>query len=1408
MAITYSSNLKFTLIGTGDQAGTWGNTTNTNIGTLIEQSIAGYVSQTVADSAGSPTSLTIADGTSSAARNMLMVLQGALTAARELILPTSTKLYFIHNNTSGGHAVTVKCLGQTGISVPNGAKAILACNGTDIIEAANYFSGIIFPASATIATLSGTTLGYGSASITTASIGSGTVANLLATTFTGTSATITNLNVTSLTTANFPLPTSGTIATLSGTTLGYGSASITTASIASGTITQFTSTSATITNLNVTSLNIANYPLPASGTIGNLAGTNLVYSSATLGNVFASGNVGIGTSSPSTKLEVSTSFGTETLKVTQTDTTGATQATVRLSHGSGTQATYSVGEGYAVTGTTTSAPFVFTTNNTERMRLDASGNLGIGTSSPTSGYKLDVAGNIYASSGLFSSKNGANQVYVGAAGQMDFGSGGSDLIIGTTASPIRFGSVPTNTEWMRLDSAGNLGLGVTPSAWSSNQRSLQIRDSGGFTGAFYAGFGAVGVGSNNFYGGGASSTYIATGFASKYEQISGQHQWFNAPSGTAGNPITFTQAMTLDANGNLGVGTSSPSDKLQVTGGTLRVENTLGYGATMLNTSGMGMYMTLADQGNSSAVGTNNGSLIFYNSGNTTERMRIDASGNVGIGTTSPAYKLQVNNNATVGIGASSLSGISPILYLDNGNTANGSVTIKSHNVGSGNVIGAYRMAVSPDGTNYSWAGMAALEDANANAATLAFYTSAGNASGASSTERMRIDSAGNVGIGTSSPVSRLEVNSGSGTAPVLSVYATNPTFGAGDALGTISFGSTDSGNNIPAASISGLNETASSSANGIIRFSTRTASSVTEKMRLDSAGNVGIGVTPSAWFGTISAMQVGSGGSLWSSKSTPNNTVIGSNYYVDSASATDRYLANDRATHYQQNDGQHIWRTAPSGTAGNAITFTQAMTLDASGNLGVGTTSPASTAGVTLSKTSNVAYEALLPTVASIAFGYNNSGSANAWGASTGTAFFGTPQAVPITFTTGAVERMRLDSAGNVGIGTSSPSNRLQVEATSNTAYSPSNTLAGGVLAYVKNASTTNSTDATIRLEATGSNSLAASSISSVHTGDGQSALTFGTRTSGASDVTEKMRIDSAGNLGLGVTPSAWATPAGIDIGGFAGFGQRNDNGWAVSAHNSYFSSTGWKYKATGIAAAYYGVGSGTHQWFTAPSGTAGDAISFTQAMTLDASGNVQIGSTTNSFSARIYSLETSATEKNNVALYTTGAHNTCRVALYNDSGAASVQSIVGALSFSSGGVGSGSERMRIASDGNVGIGVASPTQKLDVAGSILASGNVTAYSDIRVKDNVESITDAIEKLSQIRGVTYTRTDLEDKERKYAGVIAQEIEQVLPEAVFDNGKVKAVDYNATIALLIEAVKQQQGQINELKLTIEQLKGN
>ena len=110
-----------------------------------------------------------------------------------------------------------------------------------------------------------------------------------------------------------------------------------------------------------------------------------------------------------------------------------------------------------------------------------------------------------------------------------------------------------------------------------------------------------------------------------------------------------------------------------------------------------------------------------------------------------------------------------------------------------------------------------------------------------------------------------------------------------------------------------------------------------------------------------------------------------------------------------------------------------------------------------------------------------------------------------------------------------------------------------------------------------------------------------------------------------------------------------------------------------------------------------------------------------------------------------------------------------------------------------------ASAATSLNVAGSIVAAGNVTAYSDERLKENIETISSALDKIGAIRGVTYTRNDLDDKERRYAGVIAQEIEVVLPEAVRDIGKIKAVDYNATIALLIEAVKELKDEVASLK---------
>jgi hypothetical protein len=100
-----------------------------------------------------------------------------------------------------------------------------------------------------------------------------------------------------------------------------------------------------------------------------------------------------------------------------------------------------------------------------------------------------------------------------------------------------------------------------------------------------------------------------------------------------------------------------------------------------------------------------------------------------------------------------------------------------------------------------------------------------------------------------------------------------------------------------------------------------------------DSSGNLGLGVTPSAWFSGVTALQFGSAGALWSNSDRAN---LASNVFVDAATNT-KYIVNGFALRYAQESGQHAWSVAPSGTAGNVISFTQAMTLFSTGNLGIG---------------------------------------------------------------------------------------------------------------------------------------------------------------------------------------------------------------------------------------------------------------------------------------------------------------------------------------------------------------------------------------------------------------------------------------------------------------------------------------
>jgi hypothetical protein len=274
----------------------------------------------------------------------------------------------------------------------------------------------------------------------------------------------------------------------------------------------------------------------------------------------------------------------------------------------------------------TASPTVlqFLISNSEQMRLTSTG-LGIGTSSPA--YKLDVNGtiavpNLFDNSGSvrfkYSAVNAASRDWRIVSDIANYGD------FGIQQSTTQGGS--TFDTKLMFSSTGNLGLGVTPSAWASGNKALQV----GSLSALWQTSG-YSILSNNVYQDSGGNKYLTTTGAGEYAQFNGSHLWFTAPSGTAGNAISFTQAMTLDASGNLLVGsTSVPSPvsnyKSFVVGGTTG-------GIVDIGTTSTSYGRVSAD-----SVGLNLESLgatttIFRT--NSTERARIDSSGNLLVGTTS-----------------------------------------------------------------------------------------------------------------------------------------------------------------------------------------------------------------------------------------------------------------------------------------------------------------------------------------------------------------------------------------------------------------------------------------------------------------------------------------------------------------------------------------------------------------------------------------------------------------------------------------------------------------------------------------------------------------------------------------------------------------------------------------------------
>jgi hypothetical protein len=272
----------------------------------------------------------------------------------------------------------------------------------------------------------------------------------------------------------------------------------------------------------------------------------------------------------------------------------------------------------------------FILSSTEQMRLTSTG-LGIGTSSP--GVKLDVVGVISASTGVRLGA-GTNLTWGGAYGA------GIPTIAGSSGALLFYPNGSTSGESMRLDSSGNLGLGVTPSAWASFYRGFDVSSFGAF---YSATINNAGIVNNGFFNGTNWIYKNSANAATNYQQTGGAHQWFTAPSGTAGNAISFTQAMTLDASGNLVIGGTGFA--YAASGRNNIAVNGTGTAFYELQTGGVGRGYLAAGATNIELGAV--GYTVFTTNGS--ERARIDSSGSLLIGTTSAAgVGVSIQANCTI----------------------------------------------------------------------------------------------------------------------------------------------------------------------------------------------------------------------------------------------------------------------------------------------------------------------------------------------------------------------------------------------------------------------------------------------------------------------------------------------------------------------------------------------------------------------------------------------------------------------------------------------------------------------------------------------------------------------------------------------------------------------------------------
>jgi hypothetical protein len=246
---------------------------------------------------------------------------------------------------------------------------------------------------------------------------------------------------------------------------------------------------------------------------------------------------------------------------------------------------------------------------------------------------------------------------------------------GTANRVAKFTGAATLGDSQIFDNGSNLGIGSAPSAWSGFS-ALQLQN-----GSFFSDPTSLRSIMNGYYNGSAW-IYSTTNAATRYEQLNGIHRWLNAPTGTVGNSITFTQAMTLNGNGNLLIGTTTDSGyRLNVSGGNdysqLRIDHNSHAAFLIESTTAVRQCLTIFKSPTRTwAIGLQgNGDFTIRDDSAAATRITITTGGNTGIRTSDPRANLQVEGGT--GININNLGEVMPNLWRDGGD---GGLLIRTYN--------------------------------------------------------------------------------------------------------------------------------------------------------------------------------------------------------------------------------------------------------------------------------------------------------------------------------------------------------------------------------------------------------------------------------------------------------------------------------------------------------------------------------------------------------------------------------------------------------------------------------------------------------------------------------------------------------------------------------------------------------